>query len=178
MADYNTLARPYAKAAFEYALSESKLSEWSSMLQLVADATSNPEVANLIKSPALTSKEKAELLLEICAKQLDAPGSNFIKLLSDKSRLPLIPVIAEIYEAFKAEQEKAVDAVITSAYELNKEQQQELSKALSKRLDRDINLEVKIDKRLIGGVIIRTGDLVIDGSLRGRLAKLADSLKS
>lgn len=178
MADYNTLARPYAKAAFEYALAESKLSEWSSMLQLVAQAIGNKEVANVIKSPALTSNDKAELILDICAKQLDAPGSNFIKLLSEKSRLPLIPVIAEIYEAFKAEQEKAVDVVVTSAYELNEAQQQELSKALSKRLDRDINLEVKIDKRLIGGVIIRTGDLVIDGSLRGRLAKLADSLKS
>lgn len=178
MADYNTLARPYAKAAFEYALSEGKLSDWSSMLQLVAEAASNKEVARLIKSPTLDSEAKAEVLLEICASKIDAQGGNFIKLLSEKSRLPLIPVIAEIYEAFKAEQEKAIDAVITSAMALDKVQQQALADALKKRLNREVNIELKVDKHLIGGVIIRTGDLVIDGSIRGKLAKLAESLKS
>lgn len=176
MADYNTLARPYAKAAFEYALSEGKLSDWSSMLQLVAQAATNPDVTSLIKSPTLTGEAKAEALLEIC--KLDEAGSNFIKLLSEKRRLPLIPVIADIYEAFKAEQEKAVDAVITSAYALDKAQEQALVEALKKRLNRDINLQLKVDERLIGGVLIRTGDLVIDGSIRGKLAKLAESLKS
>lgn len=178
MADYNTLARPYAKAAFEYALSEGKLAEWSEMLGLVAEAASNKEVAGFLLNPSLSSDAKAELLLEICQAKIDDKSSNFIKLLSDKSRLPLIPVISGMYEAFKAEQEKSVEAVVTSAFELEAEQQKLLVDALRKRLNREVNLKVEIDKRLIGGVIIRTGDLVIDGSIRGRLAKLAESLKS
>lgn len=178
MADYNTLARPYAKAAFEYALSEGKLADWSAMLNLIAQVATNKEVASLLKNPSLTSDDKAELLLNICQSKIDDQGRNFIKLLSEQSRLPLIPVIAGIYEAFKAEQEKSVEAVITSAFELQTEQQQLLVDALRKRLDREIILKVEIDKRLIGGVVIRTGDLVIDGSIRGKLAKLAESLKS
>ena len=178
MADKNTLARPYAKAAFEYALSEGKLADWSAMLGLVAEAASNKEVAGLLLNPSLGSDAKAELLLDICKAKIDDQSRNFIKLLSEKSRLPLIPVIAEIYEAFKAEQEKSVEAQVVSAFELSAEQQQLLVDALRKRLNREVTLKVEIDKRLIGGVVIRTGDLVIDGSLRGKLAKLAESLKS
>lgn len=178
MADFNTLARPYAKAAFEYALSEGKLTDWSAMLGLVAEAATNREVAELLVNPSLNSDAKAEILLEICAAKIDDQGRNFIKLLGEKSRLPLIPVIAEIYEAFKAEQEKSVEAQVVSAFELSTEQQQLLVDALRKRLNREVTLKVEIDKRLIGGVVIRTGDLVIDGSLRGKLAKLAESLKS
>lgn len=178
MADYNTLARPYAKAAFEYALSEGKLVEWSSMLGLVAEAASNKEVAKFLLNPSLSSDAKAELLLEICQANIDDQSRNFIKLLSEKSRLPLIPVISGIYEAFKAEQEKSVEALVTSAFELDAEQQQLLVGALRKRLSHEVTLKVEIDKRLIGGVVIRTGDLVIDGSIRGKIAKLAESLKS
>lgn len=178
MSEYSTLARPYAKAAFEYALSEGKLADWSAMLNLVAEAASNKDVAALFNNPSIRSEEKAEILLEVCQNKLDDHGRNFITLLSEKSRLPLIPVIAGMYEAFKAEQEKTVEAVVTSAYELQAQQQQLLVDALRKRLNREVNLTVEIDKRLIGGVVIRTGDLVIDGSIRGKLAKLAESLKS
>ena len=178
MSEVTTLARPYAKAAFEYALTEGKLADWSAMLNLVATAAANPEVAAVLGNPSILGSDKAAILLEVCQSKLDNQGANFIKLLSEKSRLPLIPVIAEIYEAFKAEQEKTVEAVVTSAYELQAQQQQLLVDALRKRLNREVNLTVTIDKRLIGGVVIRTGDLVIDGSIRGKLAKLAESLKS
>jgi len=178
MADKNTLARPYAKAAFEFALSESKLAEWSAMLGQIAAVASNEEVAQLLHASSLSSQNKAEILLDICKDNIDDKAHNFIQLLSEQNRLPLIPVIAEIYEAFKAEEEKSVEAEVTSAFEINAEQQKLLVDALRKRLDREVSLKVVIDKRLIGGVIIRTGDLVIDGSIRGKLAKLAESLKS
>ncbi|WP_114416800.1 F0F1 ATP synthase subunit delta [Marinospirillum perlucidum] len=178
MADLNTLARPYAKAAFEYALSEGKLADWSAMLGLVAEAASNEEVKSALISPSLGNQDKAEILLDICKAKVDDKGRNFILLLSEKGRLPLIPVIADIYEAFKAEQEKSIEAEVTSAFDLNAEQQKQLAESLRKRLDREVTLKVVIDKRLIGGVVIRTGDLVIDGSIRGKLAKLAESLKS
>ena len=178
MADKNTLARPYAKAAFEYALSEGKLADWSAMLGLVAEAATTEQVAQLLDNPSLSSQDKAEILLEICKAKLDDKGRNFILLLSEKDRLPLIPVITEIYEAFKAEEQKSVEAEVTSAFDLDAAQQQLLVDALRKRLNREVTLKVVIDKRLIGGVIIRTGDLVIDGSIRGKLAKLAESLKS
>lgn len=178
MADMNTLARPYAKAAFEYALGEKKLADWSAMLALIAQAASHSEVKLLLANPSLTNQKKAELLLDICKAKVDDKGRNFILLLSEKGRLPLIPVIAEIYEAFRAEQDKSVEAEVISAFELSQEQQKLLIDTLRKRLDREVTLKVVIDKRLIGGVIIRTGDLVIDGSIRGKIAKLAESLKS
>lgn len=178
MADMNTLARPYAKAAFEFALQQDKLSDWSQMLTTLAQVTRVETVEKLLHNPAMTTDQKAAVLLELCQEQLTEDGQNFIKALSDNRRLPLLPVIAELYEALKAEREKTVVARVTSAYELSSEQQKTLADALSKRLDLEVVIETEIDESLIGGVIIRTDDIVIDGSVRGKLAKLAEALNS
>lgn len=177
MAELSTVARPYAKAAFEYALSQGKLAEWSNMLNLAAQAVSDSAVQNVLGNPAITQAQKAGIILDICT-CLDENGKNFVQTLSEVGRLSLFPQIAEQFETLKAEQEKTVEVEITSAYELTSEQQTKLAQALQKRLNREIKIQTQVDQSLIGGVLIHAGDTVIDGSVRGKLAKLAEAMNS
>ena len=178
MASFNTLARPYAKAAFEVASSANKLDAWSSMLALAAGVVSDPVFAERVRNPALTDERKAEDLLMVCEGYVDAEFANLVRTLAEHDRLPLIPVVAELYEQHKAEHDRSISVEVESAFELTADQQQTLATALSKRLDRTVTPHVTINPSLIGGVLIRAGDLVIDGSVRGKLAKLAEALKS
>lgn len=177
MAELTTLARPYAKAAFEYAQAHQQLADWSAALGVLAAVSQDDTVRQLLKEPQLTSA-KAQSLIDVCGDKLNAPAQNFVRTVAENKRLELLPTIAEMYEQLKAEQEKSVEVEVTSAFTLSKEQQDKLAKALSARLSREVRLHASEDASLIGGVIIRAGDLVIDGSVRGKLAKLAEALKS
>ena len=178
MAELTTLARPYAKAAFEYAQAHQQLADWSAALGVLAAVSQDDTVRQLLKEPQLTSSAKAQSLIDVCGDKLNAPAQNFVRTVAENKRLELLPTIAEMYEQLKAEQEKSVEVEVTSAFTLSKEQQDKLAKALSARLSREVRLHASEDASLIGGVIIRAGDLVIDGSVRGKLAKLAEALKS
>lgn len=178
MATINTLARPYAKAAFEHAVAKGALDAWSGMLALVSAVVSDADFAYRVRNPSLTRERKADDLLTVCEGQLDAGFGNFIRTLAEHDRLPLIPVIAELYEQHKAEHDRSIAVEVESAFELSEDQQKTLVTALSRRLDRAVTPQVRINPALIGGVVIRAGDLVIDGSVRGKLAKLAEALKS
>jgi F-type H+-transporting ATPase subunit delta len=178
MAELTTLARPYAKAAYEYAQSQKKLTEWSAMLGLAAAVSSDETVRLVLMAPRLTSDEKARTFIEVCGDKFDAKVQNYIRVLAENNRLLLLPEIAELFELYKAEQEQSVDVEVASAFALTNEQQDKLAKVLSARLSREVRLHATEDSSLIGGVIIRAGDLVIDGSVRGKIAKLAEALKS
>lgn len=178
MATINTLARPYAKAAFEVASSANKLDAWSGMLALAGAVVSDAAFGYRVRNPAVTAERKAEDLLMVGEGQFDAEFGNFVRALADNDRLLLIPVIAELYEQHKAEHDRSIAVEVETAFELNDDQQKTLATALSKRLDRTVTPHVTINPALIGGVLIRAGDLVIDGSVRGKLAKLAETLKS
>ena len=178
MATINTLARPYAKAAFEFASSANTLDAWSGMLALAAAAVEDDAFAQRMRNPGLTDERKAEDLLMVCEGHIDEGFGNFVKTLAEHDRLPLIPVIAELYEQHKAEHDRSIAVEVESAFELSDDQQKTLATALSKRLDRTVTPHVTINPALIGGVLIRAGDLVIDGSVRGKLDKLAEALKS
>ncbi|BCG27972.1 ATP synthase subunit delta [Pseudomonas tohonis] len=178
MAELTTLARPYAKAAFEYAQAHQQLAAWSAMLGLAAAVSQDTTMQQVLKAPRLTSEEKANTFVEVVGDKFDASASNFVHILSENSRLVLLPEIANLFELYKAEQEKSIDVEVTSAFALNTEQQDKLAKVLSARLSREVRLHAAEDASLIGGVVIRAGDLVIDGSVRGKLAKLAEALKS
>ncbi|HHJ4328489.1 TPA: F0F1 ATP synthase subunit delta [Klebsiella pneumoniae] len=178
MAELTTLARPYAKAAFEYAQGTQQLAAWSAMLGLAAAVSQDGTMQRVLKAPRLTSAEKAAAFNEVCGDKFDAKVQNFIAVLSENSRLLLLPEITALFETYKAEQEKSVDVEVTSAFALSAEQQDKLAKVLSARLSREVRLHAAEDATLIGGVVIRAGDLVIDGSVRGKLAKLAEALKS
>ena len=178
MAELTTLARPYAKAAFEHALASQQLANWSAMLGLAAAVSEDDRMRQVFKAPRLTSKQKATTFVEVCGEKLDAQAQNFITIVAENSRLDLLPEISDLFELFKAEREKSMDVDVTSAFALSTEQQDKLAKVLSARLNREVRLHAVEDATLIGGVVIRAGDLVIDGSIRGKLAKLAEALKS
>lgn len=178
MAELTTLARPYAKAAFEYAQARQQLAAWSAMLGLAAAVAQDDRMQRVLKAPRLTSTEKAAALIEVCGTELDAQAQNFIHVLAENERLALLPEVSQLFALYKAEQERTVDVEVTSAFALSAEQQDKLAKVLSARLSREVRLHAAEDPALIGGVVIRAGDLVIDGSVRGKLAKLAEALKS
>jgi len=178
MAELSTLARPYAKAAFEYAVEAKDLEGWSTSLALAGSVAQQASVNKLLSSPSSTADQQADLFKDLCGDQLLDACQNFISILSENRRLKLLPQISQQFEMLKANLEKAVDVDIASAHKLDEKQQQQLSDALSAKLERKVNLQVNIDKSLLGGAVIRAGDTVIDGSLRGRLTKLAESLNS
>ena len=176
--ELTTLARPYAKAAFEYALTHKALAKWSEMLATTSAVSQAEKIQQLLHSPGLTTAQQADAFVDVCDKELDKQGANFIRALASNKRLTLLPLIAELFELLKAEQEKSIDVTITSALELSGDQQDKLAKALSKRLGRDVNVVNEVDEELIGGLVIKAGDLVIDGSIRAKLHRLADAMKS
>ncbi|MGE8504852.1 ATP synthase F1 subcomplex delta subunit [Ectopseudomonas oleovorans] len=178
MAELTTLARPYAKAAFEHAQAHQQLANWSAMLGLAAAVSLDDTMQRVLKAPRLTSTEKATAFIEVCGDKFDAKVQNFIHVVAENDRLALLPDIFALFELYKAEQEKSIDVDVTSAFALSDEQQDKLAKVLSARLGREVRLHAAEDATLIGGVLIRAGDLVIDGSVRGKLAKLAEALKS
>ena len=173
-----TVARPYAKAAFEYALQHHALAQWSDMLRYAALVVEDKHVQPLLIHPKVSQEQIAELILEICAKAFDQQGENFIRLLAVEHRLAALPEIVKLYEYYRAEQERVVTAEVTSAFPLDAQAQAQMAEALAKRVQREIKLHCEVDSQLIGGAIIKIGDFVIDGSVRGKLARIASTLAS
>ena len=178
MAELSTLARPYAKAAFEFAADAGDLQGWSTSLATAGAVAQQPAVVKLLSSPSSTAAQQAAAVIEICGDALSATGQNFIAILSENRRLQLLPQISHQFGIMKANREKAVEVDVVAAHEIDADQQQQLSDALSAKLERKVNMQVSLDKSLLGGAVIRAGDTVIDGSIRGRLTKLAESLNS
>lgn len=178
MAELNTVARPYTKAAFEYALDKGNLDQWSTMLSAAAQVVQDSTMAQVLTNPALTYEQKAEVLISVCEEQMDDAGKNFTVLLAENQRLALLPEIALQFARLKAAQEKKVDVDLTTAFPLDDAQQQKLAQALSTKLGREVKLTSQVDKSILGGVVVRSDDLVIDGSIRARLAKLAEAMNS
>lgn len=176
MSDNTTAARPYARAVFEASQGDSSQAEWSELLSFLSSVVANEEMSEALDSPHIGAMEKGDLLIEVCGGEITEANRNFIKLLAENGRLKLLPEITELYEVFRAEAESKVEAVVTSAYPLSDAQQKAMTRALKKKLGCDVTLVTEIDETLIGGVVIRAGDLVIDGSAQARLAALAHTL--
>lgn len=178
MAEISTLARPYAKAAFEVALQDSALSAWSKMLSMSAAITEDEKVGSLLTDPSLSSERLAVIFIELCGEELNDKGKNFVNLLAENKRLLLLSAISEQFHVLKANQEKTLNVEVTTAYELSVETLDKLADSLKTRLQRDVILNTNIDQSLLGGAVIRTDDTVIDSSVRGKLVKLAESMNS
>ena len=177
MAELSTLARPYARAAFEYAVNED-LAAWSTQLALAAVVAQAENMVKVLSSPSLTSAQQSKHFIDVCGDELSDKVQNFIKVLAENKRLALLPEISTLYEQFKANREKSVDVEVATAYELDAAIQEKLATALSGKLEREVNVQTSVDKDLLGGVVIRAADVVIDGSIRGRLNKLAEAMNS
>ncbi len=176
MAEPTTLARPYARAAFEYASEKGELDPWLSQLQLAATVAVEPAVLALLDDPSLTASEQGERFLDLLGDSVSGSLGNFLKLLAAKRRLVLLPQVLLQFEALKAERERVLEVQVISAFDLPDSVSERLAAALGKRLHREVLVSSATDASLLGGVLIRAGDTVIDGSVRGRLNKLADAL--
>lgn len=176
MAEKSTVARPYALAAFGLAQEKNELAKWSDMLQFAAIVASDDTMQQYIGNPQLSRDALSKLFLSICDGQLTEMGSNFIKVLIENRRLDVLPEIAMLYEQHRAEAERTIEAEVISAFPLSEAQQALLADKLKQRLGRSVNLVAKVDSNLLGGAIVRAGDLVIDGSVNGQIDKLAQSL--
>ena len=178
MAERATIARPYAKAAFEYARGANDFAAWSQGLARLAEIVADSRVAVLSKSPQRSAADIADLIIDISGASLDAGMQNFVRVLAENHRLLLLPEIAAHYEEFRSAVENTVDVEVVSAVKLDAAQADKLSAALTKRLKRNVRMKNSVDATLLGGAVLRAGDLVIDGSLKGRLERLATELTS
>lgn len=176
MAETSTVARPYARAAFEYAREQQALESWSEWLTKLGQVVAVRDADKLLSSPRLSGERKVELVVELADVKIDEAAGRFLAALGDKGRLDALPQVALQFEHLRAEHEKRIEVSVVSAYELDDKQQNKLAGALKKRLNREISITTQVDPKLIGGVILRAGDTVIDGSLRGRLNRLSEAL--
>jgi len=176
MADRSTIARPYARAAFEEARADKRLAPWSEALANGASVVQDDRVQELLGSPHVTPQQLAQLVIEIAGNGLDEDGKNFVQTLAENRRLGYLPEISQIFNELKDAEEGIVDVTVTSAAPLDQSQQLTLAEALSRKLKRQVRLHCQIDPALIGGAVLRAGDLVIDGSLRSRLDRIAVEL--
>ena len=178
MAELTTLARPYAKAVFAEASEKGALDAWSADLALLAACVADADMAKVLVHPSLTAQQQAQALTDVCGDKLNEAAKNLVAVLAENKRLMLVPEIAALYEELKAQLQNTVDVVVTSAFELGNEQADKLAQALKAKLQCDVRLTSEVDESLIGGAIIRAGDLVIDGSVTGKLSKLAEAMQS
>jgi len=171
-----TLARPYASAAFEHARVAGELAQWQDALEQLAAVTRDHKVSVMLKSPSQTAQQRAENLAALIGDSLPASVVNLLMIMADNGRLSLLPEVAALFEQFKQAVESTVTVVVTSAYPLSDDETRVLSETMTSKLDRSVTLTSETDPSLLGGAIIRADDLVIDGSVRGRLDKLAGAL--
>lgn len=176
MADRITVARPYARAAFEEARAQERLTPWSEALETAAQVVRDPRVEALMGNPHVTPEELSDLVISIAGTPLNDEGANFVRTLAANRRLAYLPEISTLFDTLKDEAEGIADVTVTSAAALDQAQQQKITGALEKRLRRKVRLHCATDPQLIGGAIVRAGDLVIDGSLSTKLARIAYEL--
>ncbi len=181
MAEAATIARPYARAAFDAAgqhggIAAGGLKTWGDFLARASAAVRDQRVAGLLDNPRVRAPELVTFLLEVCSMTGSEPARNFVQLLAENRRLHLLPEIATQFDTLRADFENTLDVTVTSAMPLTPEQSEKLSASLAKRLKRSVKLHAQVDASLIGGAIVRAGDFVMDGSLRGRVERLGNAM--
>jgi len=178
MAEISTIARPYAQAVFDLAKEQSQLQVWSDTLSLLSHVVEDEAVKSVINDSKLLDTDKEKLILDICKKNINKEGENFVKLLIENKRLLILPFISETFENLKANEEGSVTANILVATKITKKETDEIIKNLEKKLNKKIEATVEIDQSILGGSVITVGDTVIDASVKGQLESLAFSMKA
>ncbi len=177
MAELTTLARPYAKAAFEYAKEKNAINDWENFLQIAGNVVTDDAFVGVLHNPAISAEQKTAVLMDVCTSGQPAQDlTNFIAQLAEHDRLALLPEIHSHYSKFKSQELKQVDAYITSAYPLTDEQRKTLQKSLAEREQAIVILHEAIDPSLLGAATIKIGDKFTDGSVRGKLQQLKTQL--
>jgi F-type H+-transporting ATPase subunit delta len=177
MAELLTIARPYADAAFQVALTQGALPSWTDALQRLTAIVASPDAQRLISDPATVAARVSHVVCDV-AGQLSGEQRNFVSLLAQNDRLTVLPQIAEQFARLRHEHEQVLAAHVSSAYPLSPTQIDDIRATLHTKYGRSVEVTVAVDPELIGGVSIQIGDEVIDASVRGKLAKLANTLKN
>ncbi|WKE65645.1 F0F1 ATP synthase subunit delta [Gallaecimonas kandeliae] len=177
MSELTTVARPYAKAAFDFAVEKAAVDQWAAMLHFAGEVAKHDKLQALFASN-LSTGHKADALIQICGEQLDANGQNLVKVMAENERLSALPAVAELYAELRHEYAQEVQADVKSAVALSADEQSKLSAALEKRLARKVKLNCSIDPSLISGTLVQVGDQVIDSSVKGKLGRMAHRLQS
>lgn len=177
MSDLTNIARPYAKAAFDFAVEQKALDAWLEMLVFAAEVAKHEQVAAILRTNG-TAETQADLFIQVCGEQLNEQGRNFIRVMAENHRLLALPEVLATFIEHKAAYEKEITVEVTSATTLNTAQQDKLIAALSQRLARKVKLHCSVNPDVVGGMLIKAGDMVIDGSVRGKLDRLATALQS
>ena len=177
MSELTTVARPYAKAAFDFAVENSAVDNWLEMLVFAAEVSQNETMMSYLSGGA-SVEQATELFLNVCDEQLDSNGQNLIKVMAENERLLVLPQVLTLFSELKAEYDKEIAVDVTSAVKLKAAQQKVISAALEKRLARKVKLNCVVDANVVSGLLIKAGDLVIDGSVRGKLDRLATTMQS
>ncbi|MFD3395995.1 F0F1 ATP synthase subunit delta [Alteromonas macleodii] len=177
MSELTTVARPYAKAAFDFAVEKNAVAKWQEMLTFAGEVAVNEDMHQLLTG-AIAADTLADIFNNVCGEQLDEHGQNLVKVLAENKRLAALPEISTLFDAFKADYDKEIEVDVTSASTLTDAQQNELVASLEKRLARKVKLNCNVDPALIAGMVIDAGDTVIDGSVKSKLNRLADALQA
>jgi len=176
MAEKSTIARPYAEAVFQLADANGQLKQWSAMLQTIAMIAADADIQSIIGNTSVNKEQVAQLVIDVAGDVMTDAGRNLVKLLTENRRLDVLAEITEQFETLKAEAEKTVEAQVVSAQEVSAAQQKMIAEKLKARLGREVSLTCTVDESLMGGAIIKAGDMVIDGSVSGQLNKLSVEL--
>ena len=177
MAELATLARPYANAVFSVAKQAGELDRWSRLLEFLATASADEQMKILLEAPDVAEEQKAFRLIDVCGEELNESAKKFVHVLASNKRLGLIEPVREQFEELRALEQQSLDVLVTSAYPLSDSEGQHLASALAKKFEKEVHLTSEVDQSLIGGAVIRAGDMVIDGSVRGKLAKLQETIQ-
>lgn len=175
MAESITIARPYASAVFAIAQEKDDMQSWSELLATLAQCADNSDVQAIFDNPKLGDEQVVDFLAGITG-ELSVDARSFLLLLAENNRLTMLPEIAEMYEALRADAEQKLFADVITARPLTDEQKSKIAEALKQRLGKEVTLSESVDESLLGGAIIRAGDLVIDGSALGKLNRLASAI--
>jgi F-type H+-transporting ATPase subunit delta len=175
--DITTIARPYAEAVFARARETNGLDAWSEVLALLAAIVADEQLARLIANPNVPRERVRDAIVGVAGSSLSLEAENFVRVLAENNRLQALPEISRLFDELRAAQQGVRQVLVRSAYAMSAEDQQQLADTLRRHLGGQVELSVEEDPELIGGVEVRAGDLVIDGSVRGKLQKLANELQ-
>ena len=176
MADYTTLARPYANAVYQLAVASSSVDSWTEALGMMAAVASDDAMKKVLANPSLGKEQKGEIFSSVLDGKLNEQQKNLVNLMAENGRLSIMPDVAEQFEAYRAQVEGKIEAEVTSAFPLSSEQESAITSTLKNKLGCDVSITSSTDESLIGGVVIKAGDTIIDASIKSQLAKLATSL--
>ncbi len=176
MEDASALARPYGLAAFKQAQEEGRIREWGDMLQLLVQIMQDPTMKGLVANPKVNDEQLSALIIDVAGDGLSDTGRNLVRVMAENERLPEMAAVAAVFEEERDRVEGRSHVDVRSAFALSDAEQKSIVETMSKRLGTEVDLSVTVDDSLIGGVVIRAGDTVIDGSIRGRLRQLGQAI--